>query len=170
MARFSAISPRANAHQNRTSLLGSRSPARTTPCDFLRWQCARASAASPLTRGRSVLFLTTLSSALIVLGVVTICMANAAAARLKGRRPSLRVCISGRSRLGVCRNPPKPPWRPQTLPPDPVRSIAIQFAVFAPQSRLHLSVFARNHSQGVENGQHCANTESCGVTLTRHPR
>src|SRR5256885_11261377 len=36
-----------------------------------------------LFRSRSDLFLTALSSALMVLGVVTICIANAAAARLK---------------------------------------------------------------------------------------
>src|SRR5438270_7229863 len=65
-ARFSAISPRANAHQNLTSLLESRSPASSISWDFRRWQCASASAASPLTRGFSRLFLTAFSSARMV--------------------------------------------------------------------------------------------------------
>src|SRR5208282_5771823 len=74
-ARFSAIPPRANAHQNRTPLLESPSPASSTSWDFLLWRCASASAASPRTRGRSDLFLTTFSSARMVLGEDSNCIA-----------------------------------------------------------------------------------------------
>lgn len=43
--------------------------------------------------------LTVLSSALMVLGVVAICIAKAAAARLKGLRPFFSVSIRGRCNL-----------------------------------------------------------------------
>jgi hypothetical protein len=44
--------------------------------------------------------LTVRSSAAMVLGVVTICIANAAAARLKGLRPFFRIKINDRSKRG----------------------------------------------------------------------